>query len=204
LFAGTSLPSSVGVIGELQGLAGDFAGGLVFGDSNTTLVGVALIRNERRGESATLVGESDTGGLFTGEKTGAAPCAGDKVIMGSLRGDSSPGNREKRLLRRRVDRFIICFSSIFDVASTGSSEAALLKPVERCESATVCTPFSFFGSMGQRELWRFLGIHFKVSGGNVEDLVLGLLRVLAVAAASSLAVKTKAGFGSSDRVAQQL
>lgn len=59
--------------------------------------------------------------------------------------------------------------------------------------------------MGQRELWRFLGIHFNVSSGNVEGLTLSLSMLeLAVTSASSLAVKTEAGFAWSDRVTRQL
>jgi hypothetical protein len=76
----------------------------------------------------------------------------DKVIMGSFRGDSSPGISENRLLRRRVDRLFICSSSILDVASTGAGEAGTSNSTKGCRSATMRMVLSFFGSMGQREL----------------------------------------------------
>jgi hypothetical protein len=63
----TSTVGVVGAIGELKGFAGDISGGLVFGVSKTTFVGVAFILNDRAGESATLVGDMVTGGLLMGE-----------------------------------------------------------------------------------------------------------------------------------------
>jgi hypothetical protein len=47
LFRGVAAASAVERIGELGVFAGDWAGGLVFGDSRTTFVGVALTLNER-------------------------------------------------------------------------------------------------------------------------------------------------------------
>jgi hypothetical protein len=72
--------------------------------------------------------------------------------MGSFRGDSSPGKSETRLLRRRVDRPLICVSSILDVTSTGAGEAGTSNSIKGCRSATMRMALSFFGSMGQREL----------------------------------------------------
>lgn len=121
LRAGVRRASSGGVMGE-EGFAGDLAGGPVFGVSRTTLFGVALTLKERRGESATLVGGNRTGALLTGDSTGAVPVAGERVIMGSFRGDPSPGKREMRLLRRRVDRCSICVSSILTATSVCSGD----------------------------------------------------------------------------------
>jgi hypothetical protein len=181
--------SWAGEIGELQVFAGDFSGGLILGDSRTTFVGVALTLNARCGESATLVGERVTGGLLIGDSAGAEFFAGDRVIMESFRGESSPGRSEMRLLRRRVDRLCICFSSIFKLASTGSGETGTSNAFKGCKSATMREP-SFFGSIGQRVLCRFLGTHFKRSSSNVTGFV---LVSFVVVAGSCSAAATMAG-----------
>jgi hypothetical protein len=170
------------MIGELDGFRGELAGGLLFGDSRTTFVGVAFILNERCGESTTLVGDSVMGGILTGESIGAEIFVGDKVIMGSFRGEPSPGIKEKRLLRRRVDRLLICFSSNLNLTSAPSGEAGTSNSIKGCMSATMRVVFSVFGSIGQRELCRFLGTHFKPSSGNGAGLVLLLSPVVGAGA----------------------
>lgn len=172
VLAGLETASCAGIIGELDGFRGELAGGLPCGDSRTTLVGVALTLNERCGESATLVGESVTGGLLTGDSIGVEILEGDRIAMGSLRSESSPGMRVKRRLRRRVDRLSICFSSNRNATSTHAGEAGTSNSINGCTSATMRVFVSFFGSIGQRELCRFLGTHFKASSGNSAGLVL--------------------------------
>lgn len=172
---------------------GDCSGGLVFGDSRTTFVGVALTLNDRNGESATLVGERVTGGLLTGDSTGVDVLAGDRAIMESFRGESSDGKRDMRLLRRRVDRLFICDSSICSVVSVGWDPAGTSNSISGCISATMraLVASSLFGSIGQRELCRFLGTHLKLSSGNIEDRGLMLsLASAAAAASSSLTMET--------------
>lgn len=184
--------------GDPTGFAGDFSGGLILGVSKTTFIGVALTLNERCGESATFVGESETGGLLIGEIIGVEISAGDKVIMGSFRGEPSPGMREMRLLSRRVERLPIWFSSILNLASLGAGDAGTSNSINGCRSATIRVD-SFFGSIGQRELCRFLGTHFKRSSENVEGLALLLFGGVT---ASCSAVDTIAGVTLLDRVAQ--
>jgi hypothetical protein len=100
--AGVETVSSEGGRGEPESLDGDLSGGPAVGDSKTTFVGVALTLNDRSGESATLVGGSDTRGLLAGDSTGADVFAVDTAILGSFLGDPSPGISETRLLRRRT------------------------------------------------------------------------------------------------------
>jgi hypothetical protein len=136
-------PFSSGIAEEFESFKGDFSGGPIVGDSSTTFVGVAFTRNERSGESTTFVGDGVAGCLLTGDSTGPELFAGDKLIIGSW---------EIRLLRRRVDRLLICVSSICTVASTGSADAGTSNSIKGCKSATIQTSFSSFGSIGQREL----------------------------------------------------
>jgi hypothetical protein len=185
--------SFVSVIGEAEdGFDGDRTGELVLGDSRTTFVGVALTLKEPSGESAILAGDSEAGGLFTGDPIGAEPIAGDKVIMGSFLGESSPGKRNMRLLRRRIDLRLICFSSICTVTSTGSGDVGASNLTKGWSSATMRVALSFVASIGHRELCRFLGTHFKGFSGNVAGLVLMMLSALA-GGASCLVAKIAAG-----------
>lgn len=177
---------------EIDCFDGDFTGSLSFGDSKMTFVGLALTLNERSGESATLVGDRGTGVRLTGDRTGSAFFAGNKLALGSFCGDSSPGQREMRLLRRRVDRLLICFSSIFKATSSASAEAGTSNLIRGCRSATMDVEIvSFVGWIGQRELWRFLGTHFSFSSGNVEGLPLAVSVVPAAAAASFCSSETE-------------
>jgi hypothetical protein len=171
---------------------------LILGDSRITFIGVALTLNERCGESATFVGESETGGLLIGEGAGVGAPAGDKVIIGSFRGEFSPGMREMRLLSRRVERLPICASSILSLASLGAGDAGTSNSINGCRSATIRVD-SFFGSIGQRELCRFLGTHFKRSSENVEGLA--LFKFVWVVASCS-AADTMTSVALLDRVAE--
>lgn len=138
------------------------------GVSRITLVGVTFILKLRCGESATLVGESETGGLLTGEYAVGAFSAGVNLTMGSLRGESCPGIMENRLLRRRVDRFIICCSSISTLVSTCSGEAGISYSISGCNSPIMAVSVvAFLGSIGQRVLCRFLGTYFNALAGYV-------------------------------------
>lgn len=136
---------------------GDLAGGLVFGDSKTTLVGVAFTLKDRRGESATLTGEKLRGTLFRGERAGTDFFPGENLGIASFRGESSPGNIEKRLLSRRVDLLSISSLLICTLVSAGGGSEGTSNSINGCMAATMRVGRSVLGSIGQRELCRFLG-----------------------------------------------
>jgi hypothetical protein len=155
-----------GVAGRGEDFPGEAWGGLAFGDSKTTLTGVALTLNERRGDSATLTGEGIAGDLFTGDMADCKILAGVKVMSETFCGDISAGNSETRLLRRLVDRFSSFSASILCVVSSGSTAVGMSNSM-RGWSAPTMRAVVVFGSIGQRVLCRFLGTHRKASSGNV-------------------------------------
>jgi hypothetical protein len=107
-----------GELGDLADFEGERPRAGASEGSRTTLVGVALTLNADRGELATFVGDR-LAALLTGDDNGGASLAGVVDRASFL------GERERRLLARRVDRFFRCVSSTFSATSTGSEAAGI-------------------------------------------------------------------------------